>query len=406
MSGENKKYEIGFTIPPDGRDGKEVKKINLLEVSEMPNAKPDIRESLAGKSVTDEAKLLSALGEIGAEIEQRLDDSLLHERDRSPYPHDEWNWASEIHHPCLKNLVHARRDWREKRAPDIEALWRFLEGNEMERRIKGRLSSVGFELVESQRSFSLARERIRGKIDGLAPANRPLPAPHDKIRIVPGEIKSISPQFWDSTETIADIRQHRGWWIRGYPSQLNLYCYMAGLPGGLLILGTFGKRPRVLPMVLDYELLEDDLVRAEKVNGHMAAGMYPEPSPWDPSVCGMCGFAHLCEPLRATNFQELKSEDVPLLQYYLELKEQKKKFDDLHKTLVGTGEKPGRYHGWDAIVEGIEISTRTQMRTAFETSEEIDKRIDELKAPFATKKPVVITTIESVLDGPKPRRRK
>jgi hypothetical protein len=127
--------------------------------------------------------------------------------------------------------------------------------------------------------------------------------------------------------------------------------------------------------------------------------------PWDPSVCGMCGFAQLCEPLRATKFQELKTEDVPLLQFYLELKEQKRKYNDLHKALIGTGEKPGRYHGWDAIVEGIEISTRTQMRTIYDLPEEVETKIDELKAPFETKKEIIITTIEPVLDGPKPRRK-
>jgi len=388
------------SLPFDGPEGL------LARFGDLPVGKDRIiSDTLKNNSATDDAKLLSTLGEIGAEIEQRLDDNLLHERDRSPYPHDEWNWASEIHHPCLKNLVHVRRDWRERRTPDIEALWRFLEGNEIERRIKGRLSTIGFELVESQRSFRLEKERISGRIDGLAPLNRTLPAPHDKIKVIPGEIKSIGPSFWDSTETIADIRQHRGWWIRKYPSQLNLYCYMNNLPGGFLVLGTFGKRPRVLPMVLDYELLEDDLIRAEKVNAHMAAGTYPEPMPWDPSICGMCGFAHLCEPLRATKFRELKSEDVPLLQYYLELKEWNRKFDDLHKSLIGTGEKPGRYHGWDAIVEGIEISTRSQSRTVYELSDEAETQVKEIREPFARKKEIIITKIESVLDGTKPRRK-
>ena len=338
---------------------------------------------------TDEERLLSALNEFGAEIESKFDDELVRVERRGPLDHSANNWASEIGHPCAKHLVHCRRDWEQRQQLDIDALWRIHEGNILEWRMKKMLGDIGFELQNNQQRFEDKELQLSGRTDGLIPIVRKLPAPFDSLRVIPAEIKSINPTFWETTETMLDIKEHRGWWIRKYPSQLNFYINK-NAPAGFFILGTFGKRPRVIPMLFDKNLWLRDSAMARKVNEHVAAGTYPDPIPYDPSVCEMCGFNHICQPLRANTFREIPAGEVPLLQEFLRLKEEHAKFEEMKRILIGDSKKPGRYWGWDGIVENIEISTRRQMRTFYA---DIPK---EIKEPFAEKREIVTTSIEEV----------
>ncbi len=313
--------------------------------------------------------LTAELDTWAASIEASLDDLKTRGRGEAR-PREKYAWASELHSPCLKQLVHARRDWKEKKPPSAEALWRMQEGTEYEKRIRAWLLDVGYELFENQGYLRNEEFLISGKIDGTLSPPKKLPPPFDKYRFFPAEIKSINPIFWDSVKTIEAIKNHRSWWIQKYPSQLNFYIREKKAPAGLLVIGTFGKKPRVLPMLFDPELWERDIEQLRKATEHLTKGTLPPPIPFDSQVCGMCDFAALCNPLKSSaQTTDVGPDDEIALNFYLDLKEAfekaKRLYDAEHNRLIGDSKRRGRFYGHSAWVGDIEIKSREVFRKEY-----------------------------------------
>jgi len=294
--------------------------------------------------------------------------------------------------------VHCRVDWKDRQTMDIDGRWRVEEGLDKEWAVKKWLGSIGFELSQSQRRFSTDDEglekykhlHISGKIDGLNPLNRVLPEPFASLKEVPAEIKTTSPHYWQSTQTIDDLKRHPKFWINKIPSQLNIYLVFNSCPGGFIILATFGKKPRILPMLFDPELWEHDKSRVEKVNAHVEAGTYPEPIPYDATVCGMCDFNHLCAPLKSTDIIDESEVNEMELQVYKDMEEQAKQFKEMHAALIGNMEKPGKYFGKSAFVGDYEINTTKSIRHKYPG---IPK---EVKKPYEVTYELIQTKIERI----------
>jgi len=306
---------------------------------------------------------------------------------RGPSNHEASNWASEIGHPCARNLTYCRMNWRERSPLDIDALYRVEAGSDEELKIKHKLERAGFEVILAQKYFSWKEYQVSGKIDGKVG----VPVVGKKI-FLPIEAKMINPMFWDKTKTVNEVKTSRNWWIRKYVSQLNLYLFMDGAEGGFLVLCCPGKRPRILPMLPDYDLADHDLAKATTVNKHIAAGTLPEPMPYDPSVCGMCDFSHLCPQLKAldSSWVEISDADTPMLEFYVELKDAKKKFEQVHAKLVGDNKNPGRYFGKNAIANGIQIESIPRMMTKYDVP-------DDLKAQYKETYEITTTSIGRVV---------
>jgi len=331
-------------------------------------------------AATAEDRLHLELSNLAVEIGSKLDA----ERPvREPSNHSRYNWASEQHHPCKKFLVHCRLDWRKRRQMDIDGRWRVEEGIDKEWVVKKWLGDIGFELTQAQRYFNtddqglerFKRLKISGRIDGMVDVRGRLPAPFDKFKELPAEIKSVAPHYWNSTKTIEDIKRHPKFWISKIPSQLNTYFVFKGWPGGLLILVTFGKKPRLLPMLFDEKLWQEDSRRTRSVNAYVQKKKYPPPMPFDPTICGMCDFDHLCAPLKAsTTLVEVGAIDEMELEMYLELKEQNKQFTEMKAKLIGTKDKPGKYHGKNALAGDIEIKTIRYPKKTFVIPEDVKQK--------------------------------
>ncbi len=344
---------------------------------------------------TKEEALYAHLNNIGVTIGAKLD---AERPPWSPRNHLQNNWASEVHHPCLKQLVHLRVDWEERKGADIGGRWRTEEGNDKEWFVKKWLGDVGYELTESQKRYSTDDSgmekykhlHISGKIDGLCPLKKKLPVPYSQLKEVKTEVKTVGPYFWDSTQTIEEIKKHSKFWIQKIPSQLNCYLKMSNDPGGFLIIATFGKKPRILPMLFDQELWDYDTRIIKKVNAHVKAGTYPPPIPFDPTICGMCGFNHICSPLKSTDIIEIAEVDELVLQEYLELKEKVAEFNKLKKELIGDKDSPGIYFGKNGFVGDVEINTKISERSKFSG---IPK---DVKEPYRERYSLTQTTIERI----------
>lgn len=325
--------------------------------------------------------LLGELTTAAGEMETAIDG--LFER-RGPSNHEASNWASEIGHPCARNLAYCRTHWRERQPLDIDALYRVEAGSEEETKIKHRLERAGYEVIMAQQHFSWPEYQISGRIDGKVAA--PVMG---KKRYFPIEVKMINAMFWDKTKTIEDVRTSRNWWVRKYISQLNLYLFMDNAEGGFMVLCCPGRRPRILPMLPDYDLADADLAKASLVNKHVLAGTLPEPMPYNPSVCGMCDFAHMCPQLKSlgSSWIEVPESDTPMLELYLELKDAKKQFEEVHSKLVGDNKKPGRYFGMNAIAGGIIIESKPRPMTKYAVPPEV-------KEQFKEKYEITTTSIE------------
>jgi len=352
-------------------------------------------EQAITEKASPEEVLISNLSEVAAEMSQRLD---AQKPAREPYDHSAYNWASEVPHPCLKNLVHCRVDWRERKPMEIEGRWRVDEGTRIEWEVKKWLGNIGFEVTKSQKRLNtddpelkeFKSLRLTCKIDGMSPLNRELPDPFSRLREVPAEIKTVNPHFWNSTKTVIDINRHSKFWIRKMTGQLNIGIALSRNPGGLLVIATFGKKPRIIPMLFDAEMWEFHKSIARKVNKHVRAGTYPEPMPFDATVCGMCDFNHLCTPLKTTKMVQVSGTDEMELEFYLELKEWNDKFKNEHKRLIGTEKEPGKYWGKDAVVGDISVNTTEQIRKTHNIPPE---EKEKFRGPD---KKVVITKIERV----------
>jgi hypothetical protein len=310
------------------------------------------------------------MGQLAMEIEASLDDELLRNR-KGAYPREKYAWASELHHPCLKELVHARRDWKDKKPMDADGLWRVGTGIDFEGKIRAHLQRAGYELIENQGYIRNEKHMISGRMDGMVLVKKKLPPPFESIRAMPLEVKTINPMYWDSVKDLEGIKNHRGWWIRKYPSQLNFYIHEKQAPAGLMLLGTFGRRPRIIPMLFDEGLWQADMAQIDKANAHLAAGTLPAPLPFDAQICGMCDFSHICNPLRTSSqTTNITPEDEIALNYYLDLKkdfdEIKGRYEAEKNKLIGDKKKPGRFYGQNAFVSDIEISTKDVHREGYE----------------------------------------
>lgn len=328
----------------------------------------------------NEKQLYQHLDELSLEIGSRLD---AERPEEDPSYRSDYNYASELPHPCKKFLVHSRLDWKERQIIDLGGRWRIEEGNDKEWAVRKWLGDIGFQVKQTERKFNTndpgleqyKRLKISCRIDGLVEPKRKLPEPFSKLAEFPIEIKSIGPHYWGSTRTVEDLKRHSKFWIQKIPSQLNTYLILGGWPGGLLVLVTFGKKPRILPMLADEDLWLKNSKMALSVNEYVEKGKYPPPMPFDVTVCGMCDFNHICSPLKPTDSTiSLGDKDKFELDLYLEEKERNEHFKRMHAELIGTKDKPGKYFGQSAFIEDIEIKTRSHMKKSYKVPAEVREK--------------------------------
>jgi hypothetical protein len=174
----------------------------------------------------------------------------------------------------------------------------FDQGNELQPIIQRRLEALGFTVQgegDRPRQYRIAGSVISGRPDGKLIAYK-----GQKYRPAPvAEFKSMSSWQFERTRTLDDLRKSPSHWTRNYYAQGMLYAYLEDLPAGVFVLmdKTIGML-RLLPFELDYAYVESLLQRVERLQPMVDQHVDPDPIPYDPSVCGGCGFKGQCYPPR------------------------------------------------------------------------------------------------------------
>ncbi len=275
------------------------------------------------------------------------------------------NWASDLAHPCLRYLVYSRLNWQNRKPPSKELIYRFREGQDQERIVKRALEDAGFDIILSQQYFSWERFEIVGKVDGFIILDG---------KKFPIEIKGVSPYSWEKFSSIEAIKKNRSYWIRRTVAQLDIYLLMTECEIGFLIPKTFGKKPKILAMEIDYELGEELVKKAEVVNECVKKKQYPERIEYSSELCGNCPFEHICMPLALSNEQIIENaEDLKKLYRWAELKQAAKEFQKLDKELKE------RFRGQNVIIGDFSITSKEVETTIYRVPDAIKKQFAEKK---------------------------
>jgi len=260
---------------------------------------------------TDSARELTAgdLAGLIGEIPQHIDDYKASKIEQWPVRS---NRASELGHPCERFLTYNRVAWRHARLPDVGLQYVFDEGRRSEEHALEDLRKAGYTILEGQRSFEWPDKQITGAIDGkiLLPKNHPHP------RAVPIEIKSTNPYDWERITSVADLVNSQKMWLRKIPAQITTYLLLNASEeiGALMMRNRSTGQYKTLPVMLDYQLAETMVAKAERVNARIAliyaAGgipesgivpeavdaLLPERIPFDQDICLRCNYFALCLP--------------------------------------------------------------------------------------------------------------
>ena len=247
------------------------------------------------------------------------------------------SWApSRLGHPCDRYLVWGWTRWQEKAAFDPVKLAIFREGNVHQPDVYVRLEAMGFKIQRENEKAVQWEPRpgvvISGRIDGKALAYKG--TRYDPSIIV--EIKTTQGHTFDALNSIADVRKHHAFYIRGYYDQGQLYLLLEERPRGMLV---FKNKQtgmlKIIPFEIDFERGETLVARAERLTPLVKAKTDPPPIPWEPSICGGCEFEHLCYPPKTAGAGAVLIDDEKLaedLEQIEALRPAAEEHDDLLKS--------------------------------------------------------------------------
>lgn len=126
-------------------------------------------------------------------------------------------WASECGHDCMRYLVYQQCDWDKQKPTDENLLLVFNEGNEQEDRVILDLQKAGIKAKDLQVHICIAEANITGKLDLVAIVENN----KGEQKYIPVEVKSMSPNVYDSVNTVEDLLKYP--WTRKYYGQVQFY---------------------------------------------------------------------------------------------------------------------------------------------------------------------------------------
>mgnify|MGYP000234373733 CR=1 FL=1 len=237
------------------------------------------------------------------------------------------NRASELGHPCLKYLVLSRLKWQEQLLTPLSLQLVFDEGRIQEQAVIRDMLEAGIQVIEQQRFFEWREYQITGHIDGKILLDG---------QVYPFEVKSMAPYIFNSINSFEDMKKSKVWYIQKYPVQMCLYLILDNKERGLFILkNKVSGELKEIWVDLDYELTDEAITKAEKINEYVAKNEIPEKGIDDEKICPDCKFYHICLPpvqREALEFVE-GAELIYMLERYEQLKPLIKEYDEIYNEL-------------------------------------------------------------------------
>ena len=278
-----------------------------------------------------------AVADLIREIQERRAEFL--ERRREVYPKNNPT-ASDLG-PCARETALAILHWQDRPPFPQDLLARFERGRMIEDAVIRELGALGLYARVERKPFEIkgrdGRLLMRGKIDGFIEWQK---------TDYPMEIKSLDPMIYKRIETVHDFERFGT--LAKYPRQLQAYLYANGLPEGFFLLDDCLGHWKLIPVAIDYGLMEDILqqceiavqaverVRIGAPEEEVLPPYYPEMS-----VCRRCwAFARVCNPPNLTPGEELRIIEDPAVELMLTRREElvasAKEFERLDKTIKAT----------------------------------------------------------------------
>lgn len=290
------------------------------------------------------------------------------------------NRASELGHPCERFLVLKRTRWAEFPLPPTKLMFIFQLGNTIEGEAIEELKAAGLSVHKQQCAFEIKEQNITGHIDGALS--------EDGGPSYPFDVKSMNQYDWAKMNSAADLLGAESSWLQKYVPQIMLYCYMHETEQGLLYLKNKATgEPKAVWVDLDYQMVEDLLLKADRINAHVASGTLPECIAYRERICGWCDAKALCRPEENFGDGVRFSEDPQIaakLDRRGELEPTKREYDRLDKELKGLfGLGPACVCGnWYIDVKtvdrkGYTVDPTTYQRVDFEHLDPDDKEGDD-----------------------------
>jgi len=344
--------------------------------------------------------------ELCQEIEARRTEQL--SREATIHPRNQ-PVASDLG-PCDRELVLQIVAWDQKPPFDPYVMARLKRGSAIEDIVIRELSSLGIYVRVDRKPFELkdrqGRVILRGKVDGfieqkeeipemsmipLAKGEAPTVPPKSTTKVYPFEAKSMNPNIFNGVHKIEDLKGYFAKW----PLQLQSYLFGNDLEEGLLLIDDCMGHWKLLPVTLDYKVMEGILQRCENtmdmvkrvqgVTDFQAGTMSTQgmdekihkilpPYHHDLAVCVRCwARGRVCfPPMDRKGLQELKPEDeerlVPILDRRGELEEARTEYEaadrEAKKALKGLDQAVvGKW-----LVQGKEILGQRKAQEAKETT--------------------------------------
>ncbi len=346
-------------------------------------------KNLAARLGLDEGLVaFEAACRLGVEIEEAHEAYLQQLADAGQGNVQHGNRASNLGHPCLRFLTYCRTHSKQRLAVDTNLQSIFQEGKLHEREWNRLAVDLGFHVVESQESFWMADVQISGHSDGCIVRRNDeggVPVLHD--------YKTITGNLWPRINAFEDLVKmgYTSRWI----DQMMLYMLMKNVWAGMIVLKSKQHgRLKCLPFMLDLDRAEALLQKAEKVNVCVAGWILPEQIPYQESVCGRCGFLHICQP--AIQFEGTEKIDDPEvisdIGRLLELKPAKAEHDKLVRNLKDRFHPIGKDTEYEEAMESTAMAGEfliriirkktagTPAKPATEPGERVTVKYETLKA--------------------------